>query len=128
MSDESVEPAAFDSTLRRMCAAMLVMQALIVALAVPVLINVADVDSTTALVLGLGIAVACTLTSGLLRHRWAYVIGHLLQIATLALGFFTPAMFGVGGLFALLWVSAYVLGRRIEDDKRRWASEGGERE
>ena len=33
-------------------------------------------------------------------------------------------MLFVGGMFALLWVSAFVLGRRIEEDKRRWAEEG----
>lgn len=120
----STDQPAHDSTLRRMCAAMLTLQAIIVALAVPVLIQVADVDTTTALIVGLGIAMLCLLTAGLLRHRWAYWIGHALQIATIAMGLFTPSMYGVGGLFALLWFSAYLLGRRIEDDKTRWAAEG----
>ncbi len=114
-----------DSTLRRMCAAMLIMQALIVGLATPVLINVSDVDTTTALVCGLGIAALCIVVSGLLRRRWAYWLGHLLQVATIALGLFEPAMYAVGALFALLWFTAYLLGRRIEDDKTRWASEQG---
>ena len=113
-----------DSTLRRMCAAMLFMQALIVGLSTPVLINVSNVDTTTALVCGLGIAALCIVVSGLLRHRWAYWIGHLLQVATIALGLFEPAMYAVGGLFAFLWLCAYLLGRRIEGDKTRWAAEG----
>jgi len=115
--------SAHDSTLRRMCAAMLLLQAIVVGLATPVLINVSDVDTTTALICGLGIAGACVVVSGLLRRRWAYWLGHLFQVATIALGFFEPSMFAVGGLFGLLWLTAYLLGRRIEDDKTRWAAE-----
>jgi hypothetical protein len=60
----------------------------------------------------------------MLRRPWGYTVGHLIQVASVALGFLVPAMFFVGGMFALLWVSAFVLGRRIEEDKRRWAEEG----
>lgn len=115
--------APHDATLRRMCAAMLLLQAIVVGLATPVLIHVSDVDRNTALICGLGIAGLCVVVSGLLRMRWAYWLGHLLQIATIALGFFEPSMFAVGGLFALLWITAYLLGRRIEDDKTRWEQE-----
>ncbi len=113
------------ATLRRMCAAMLMLQAIIVALSVPVLISVADVDTSTALLCGLGIAVLCLLVAGLLRRPWAYWLGHLLQAATIALGVFTPSMYFVGGLFAMLWFTAYLLGRRIEDDRNRWDAEAG---
>ncbi len=116
--------AGHDSTLRRMCAAMLLLQAIVVGLATPVLIHVSDVDRNTALICGLGIAGLCVIVSGLLRMRWAYWLGHLLQVATIALGLFEPSMFAVGGLFGLLWITAYLLGRRIEDDKTRWAAEG----
>lgn len=113
-----------DATLRRMCAAMLLLQAIVVGLSTPVLIHVADVGRATALLCGLGIAGLCVVVAGLLRIRWAYWFGHLLQFATIALGFFEPSMFAVGGLFALLWFTAYLLGRRIEDDRTRWAAEG----
>lgn len=109
--------------MRGMCAAMLTLQAIVVGLAVPVLISVEDVDKSLALPLGLGLAVVCILAAGMLRKPWAYTLGHLCQVATIALGFLSPVMFFVGGLFALLWISAFLLGRRIEDDKARWARE-----
>jgi hypothetical protein len=109
-----------------MCAAMLSLQAIIVGLSVPVLISVEGVDRSVALPLGLGLALVCVLTAGMLRRPWAYWVGHAAQVATIALGFLSTPMFFVGALFALLWISAFVLGRRIESDKARWAREAEE--
>lgn len=109
-----------------MCAAMLTLQAIIVGLAVPVLISIEDVEPSLALPLGLGLALVCVLTAGMLRRPWAYWVGHAAQVATIALGFLSAPMFFVGGLFALLWLSAFLLGRRIEADKARWAREAEE--
>jgi hypothetical protein len=39
-----------------------------------------------------------------------------------------PAMFFVGLLFAALWFGAFFLGRKIEDDKARWAREAADAE
>lgn len=110
--------------MRGMCAAMLTFEAILLGLSVPVMITVEDVPAGTAAPLGLGLAVLCVLTAGMLRRPWAYVLGHAIQLATIALGFLVPVMFFVGGLFATLWVCAVVLGRRIEADKARWAAEG----
>jgi hypothetical protein len=107
-----------------MCAAMLTFEAILLGLSVPVMIAVEDVPPGLALLLGLGLAVLCLLTAGMLRRPWGYTVGHVLQVAAIALGFLVPAMFFVGGMFALLWVTAFLLGRRIEEDKRRWAAEG----
>lgn len=109
--------------MRGMCAAMLTLEAIVLALSVPVMISVEDVDSGLAVGLGLGLAVLCVLTAGLLRHSWAYVVGHVLQVGAISLGFVVPIMFLVGTMFAALWASAYLLGRKIESDKARWAAE-----
>lgn len=110
--------------MRGMCAAMLMFEAILLGLSIPVMITIDGVDPSVALPLGLGLAVLCLVTAGLLRKPWGYVLGHVLQIAIIALGFLSPAMFFVGGLFGLLWLSAFLLGRRIEADKARWAAEG----
>jgi len=110
-----------------MCAAMLTLEAIILALAVPVMISVEDVDKPLALASGLGLAVLCILTAGALRRPQAYVVGHAIQVGAMALGFLVTAMFFVGAMFAALWFGAFFLGRRIEADKARWAREAGER-
>ena len=109
--------------MRAMCAAMLSLEAIILALAVPVMIAVEDVSKPVALSLGLGLAVLCLLTAGALRRPEAYYVGHLIQVGAICLGFLVPVMFFVGAMFAALWLGAFFLGRRIESDKARWAAE-----
>lgn len=110
--------------MRGMCSAILFFEAVVIALATPVMIQVAGVDRNLALVLGLGLAVLCFLTIGLLRAEWGYRIGHVLQVAMIALGFLVPIMFLIGGMFAALWWGAIALGRKIAADRARWEAEG----
>jgi hypothetical protein len=100
-----------------MCAAILSLEAVVLGLTTPVMINLADVPWRTACTVGLGLCVACLLLAGLLRSEVAYAVGWVIQIAAIALGFVIPLMFGLGAIFALLWGTAYFLGRRIERDR-----------
>jgi hypothetical protein len=85
--------------------------------ATPVMISVAGVDTSTALWIGLGLTVACLLLAGMLRAEWAYSLGWVIQGAAIGLGFVIPLMFVLGAIFALLWGSAYFLGRKIERER-----------
>jgi hypothetical protein len=102
---------------RGMCAAVLSLEAITLGLTTPVLVTIADVDVPVALAVGLGLAVLCLLTAGLLRHEWAYAIGWLIQVGAVALGFVIGTMFFLGAVFALLWATAYLLGRKIERER-----------
>lgn len=111
----------------RLCSAILLLEAIALGLTTPVLINLASVDRSTALWLGLGLCVACLLVAGLLRLRVAYLLGWALQVGAIALGVLVPTMFFLGGVFLLLWGTAYVLGGRIETERAAataaWAAE-----
>lgn len=100
-----------------MCAAILILQAVVFGLTTPVMISVADVDVSTAVWVGLGLTVACVLTSAMLRKHWAYVAGWAIQIASLGLGFVIPMMFFLGVIFASLWAGAFFLGRKVDTEK-----------
>jgi predicted anti-sigma-YlaC factor YlaD len=102
---------------RGMCAAILCLEAIALGLTTPVLVQVADVSLGTSLAIGLGLAVACLLLAGMLRKEWAYSAGWVIQVAAVGLGFVIPLMFVLGGIFALLWGSADLLGRRIERER-----------
>jgi hypothetical protein len=102
---------------RGMCAAVLALEAVTLGLTTPVMISVADVDVTTALVIGLGLALACLLLAGMLRREWAYSLGWVIQGAAVGLGFVIPLMFVLGGIFALLWGTASMLGLKIERER-----------
>ncbi len=117
MSSESSGGRPERSPRRGMCAAVLSLEAITLGLTTPVMIKVADVDTGIALGVGLGLAVLCLLIAGMLRGEWAYALGWLVQLGAIGLGFVIGLMFFLGGLFALLWATAYLLGRKIERER-----------
>jgi Na+-transporting methylmalonyl-CoA/oxaloacetate decarboxylase gamma subunit len=102
---------------RGMCAAVLSLEAITLGLTTPVMISIADVDTATALWVGLGLMVTCFLVAGLLRAEWAYLLGWAIQVAAIGMGFVVTIMFVLGPIFALIWGTAYFLGRKIERER-----------
>lgn len=109
------------SARRSLCAAMLALQAVVLALTTPVMLSVTDVGAATALPVGLGLAVGCVVTAGLLRHSWAYAVGWGIQVAAIALGLVVSMMFLLGTVFAALWAGGYLLGGRIDAERAQLA-------
>lgn len=127
MSEQELPPEAHKSPRRGMCAGILGLESIALGLSSPVMIFQGDVDTALALGLGLGLAVACIVVAGMLRKEWAYAAGWAIQVGALAIGLSIPIMFLIGGIFTLLWGSAYFMGRRIEEERAeawaRWAAE-----
>jgi hypothetical protein len=107
---------------RRLCAAILLLEAIVLGLSTPVLISVESVDTARALWIGLGLTVACLVAAGLLRRPWGYWLGWVIQVAAIVLGFQVGAMFALGAVFLALWITAVRLGRTIDRDR---AAAGG---
>ncbi len=115
------------SARRSLCATVLLVEAITLGLTTPVMITLADVPRGTALGIGLGLAVGCLVVAGLLRAEWAYWLGHAVQVAAIGLGFVVPLMFVLGPIFALLWGTAYAVGRKIERERAAaYAAQGGD--
>ena len=74
------------------------------------------------------IIVGLIATIGLLRIRWAYVLGWVLQVLILASGFLNPAMFVVGVLFGGMWWYCMVVGSRIDRQRAAAAAPGKEQQ
>ena len=106
---------------RGMCAAVLSLEAVTIALATPVMVSVSGVDLATALWLGVGLALVCIVLAGMLRSEWAYSVGWALQLAVIAMGFVVPMMFVLGVIFAVLWGTAYILGIKIERERAAYS-------
>lgn len=102
---------------RGMCAAVLCLEAITLGLTTPVMITIVGIATGTALAVGLGLAAFCLVLTGLLRAEWAYLLGWAVQVAAVGLGLLIPLMFVLGGIFALLWGTADLLGRRIERER-----------
>jgi hypothetical protein len=109
---------------RRLCAAILLLEAIAFGLSTPVLASLSDVDTSTALWIGLGLTVGCLVVAGLLRFPWAYWLGWAIQVAAIGVGFVVTTMFFLGAIFLALWATAYFLGRKIEVDRAEWERTG----
>lgn len=86
------------------------------------------VPAWVALAAGGVMIVALVATIGLLRFRWAYALGWLIQALILAAGFLNPAMFVVGALFGGMWWYCMVVGARIDRERTAGADPGKEQE
>ena len=69
---------------------------------------------TLALSLGGALAIAILLTAGLMKRKSGWYLGSVLQLGLIAYGIVVPAMYFMGTLFAVLWVSAFIIGRKGE--------------
>jgi uncharacterized membrane protein len=107
---------------RRLCAAILALEAIAFGLSTPVLVSIAGVSTATALWIGLGLTVSCILVAGLLRFEWAFWLGWAIQVAAIAVGFEVTTMFVLGAIFFALWATAWFLGRRIEIERAEWTA------
>ena len=93
---------------------VLVLEALVVLLAIPIAINVSDANATYALNIGIALAGLLVLTVGVITKPIAVPIGWALQVLVIAAGIVVPTMFFIGGLFALLWFYAVRNGQRVD--------------
>ncbi len=111
---------------RRMAASVLTFEAIVVLFAPAVAIQLSGVRPAVAVGTGVGVAVLCLLTAGLLRHRWAFALGSALQVAVVASGVVVPAMYVLGVIFAALWFFALHLGARAVALERAHGAARGE--
>jgi hypothetical protein len=103
---------------RRLCATVLIMEAIVIGLAIPVAITVEHESHRAAGVAGgvlAGVAVLLAAVVGRPGQRWALAAGSLLQVAVIASGLVVPAMFVLGVLFAALWAVAIWLGLKYRE-------------
>lgn len=92
----------------------LILQALTFALAVPVMIVVSGVPAAQAAGLTGGAVLMAIGAAGGLRRSWGYPLGWVTQVAGLALGSLTSGMYVMGAIFAGLWLTSFILGRRLD--------------
>jgi len=103
--------------MRQLCGTVLIMEAIILGLAIPVAVVLEHANRPLAGGIGGGLAVCAVLLSGVVgrpRMGWALKAGTVLQVAVIAAGIVVPAMYVLGVIFAALWVTGIWLARRHE--------------
>lgn len=102
--------------MRVLGSSVLVMEALTMGFALLIAMNSSD---SWVLALGAAVAIMLLLTPGLLRRRAGWILGSILQVPMVAFGSEVFAMYFLGGIFALLWIAAIVVGRAGEAARAR---------
>jgi Protein of unknown function (DUF4233) len=103
--------------MKRLCATVLVMEAIVIALAIPVAIQIGHEPPRAAGLAGGCLAVAAVLLAGLvsrLASPGVLAAGSVLQVLVIVAGVVVPVMYALGAIFAGFWVLAIVMGRRAE--------------
>ena len=103
--------------LRQLCGTVLILEAIVIGLAIPVAIALEHVGHDVAGGVGGGLAVCALLLSGLVGRPgmgWALWAGTILQVLVIAAGAVVPAMYVLGPIFAALWVTGIWLARRLD--------------
>ena len=97
--------------MKSLLAAVLVFEAVVVALAIPVAV-LADGRGAPAAWALAALAVLLVLGAGVVRRRWGVAVGWALQVLVCLSGLLVPAMAVLGLVFLGVWVVALVYGAK----------------
>jgi hypothetical protein len=101
--------------LRRLLASVLVFEAIVLILAVPVAITIEHLRHGVAGGVGGGLALAAVVLAGLVgRGRWALIAGTVLQVLIIVAGIEVPALYALGVIFAVFWFTGIWMANRLE--------------
>jgi hypothetical protein len=102
--------------MKRLCATVLIMEAVVIGLSIPVAIQIEHLAPHAAGITG-GVAAGAAVIFAILARPLlpaTLVGGTVLQIFAIASGAVVPVMYFLGAVFAALWAAGIWLGRRIE--------------
>ncbi len=102
--------------MKRLCATVLIMEAIVLGLAIPVAVRIDHLALGSAGLTGGSAAGAAVILAVLARPllRVTLVLGSALQVFVIACGAVVPVMYFLGAIFAALWVLGIWLGHRAE--------------
>ena len=109
-------------SIRQLCGTVLVFEAIVIGLAIPVAIVLEHANHGLAGGVGGALAVCAVLIGGVVglpRMGWALIAGTILQLLVIAAGVVVPAMYILGVIFAALWVTGIWLARLHARPPRR---------
>jgi hypothetical protein len=101
---------------KRLCATVLIMEAIVIGLAIPVAVQIDHLAPHSAGLTGGIAAVAAVIFAALARRALPATLvgGSLVQGFAIASGSIVPVMYFLGGIFAVLWAIGIWLGYRVE--------------
>lgn len=104
------------------CTAVLTLEAFVVLFATLVAFGLRVAEPALVWSVGGAGVVLCLLAADRARRGGALILGSVVQAVLLASGIVVGMMFIVGGVFAVIWVVALALGRRIDTERAQRAA------
>ncbi|TAK68884.1 MAG: DUF4233 domain-containing protein [Actinomycetota bacterium] len=108
--------------MRVLCSSVLVFEAIVLGLSIPVAITVGGYPATAVAIGGGLLVLLCVVAIGTLPRLPGVVLGWAVQVGAIGSAVLVPAMVILGGIFAALWWCALHYGRRA--DQIRFATAG----
>ena len=110
--------------MRTLCASTLIGEFFVVGFAGLVAMKEPDLSAGTVWTVS-GVAMAlCVVLCGMVTRPGGVQLGWALQVALIASGFVVPSMFFLGAIFAVLWWASVHYGRKVDEAKARFATQG----
>ncbi|MFJ9556777.1 DUF4233 domain-containing protein [Nocardiopsis sp. NPDC101807] len=108
--------------MRVVCAVVLLFEAIVIGLFIPVAISLEGMEPSTAASLWGGMAAVALVLSGLQKRKWAHYAAWALQAAFLFTSFLVSGAMLIAVVFVSLWVTGVVMGRRTDEMKAAHAA------
>ncbi|XKK40725.1 DUF4233 domain-containing protein [Nocardiopsis sp. ARC36] len=108
--------------MRVVCAVVLLFEAIVIGLFIPVAISLEGMEPATAASLWGGMAAVALVLSGLQKRTWAHYAAWALQAAFLFTSFLVSGAMLIAVVFVSLWVTGVVMGRRTDEMKAAHAA------
>jgi hypothetical protein len=103
--------------MRVLGSAVLIFQAIVLGLAIPVAIVIGGLPALTSGAVGAVLIVLCLAATAVISRPVGWVLGSIVQVGTLLAGIVVPGLLILGLIFGGLWITALVLGRRVDAAK-----------
>ena len=105
--------------MRALTSSVLAFEIIVVILFIPAAIQESSMSFSNLIFISLGLILLSIMAMGTIKKKYGILIGYLVQIFLILLGFLVNWMFILGLIFLGLWIMALKIGRRTDELKKK---------
>ena len=105
--------------MRVLTSSVLAFEIIVVILFIPAAIQESSMSFSNLIFISLGLILLSIMAMGTIKKKYGILIGYLVQIFLILLGFLVNWMFVLGLIFLGLWIMALKIGRRTDELKKK---------
>ena len=105
--------------MRALTSSVLAFEIIVVILFIPAAIQESSMSLSNLIFISLGLILLSIMAMGTIKKKYGILIGYLVQIFLILLGFLVNWMFILGLIFLGLWIMALKISRRTDELKKK---------